>query len=162
MAVKSNLIRWWRLSRHHKLLLFKALFFIIWATICLKCLPFTRIRPWLGQTGVVSRDNVSDTQMQQARILAWAVNGVSNHLPRSATCLQRALAFQHWLRRYDIPATVYLGVAKNPSAQSGVFQAHAWVSCGHDILMGKAGYEHFKPVAYFGWPNQFSAKCTPI
>lgn len=154
MSLFSNVIRWWRLDVHRKLLLINALYLITWGCISLKVFPFLRISHWLGVADITSSKTVSEDQLRQARYFAWAINAVANHLPWTASCLAKALAFQQWLKQQGIPATVYIGVGKETGTSCGLtLTAHAWVCCGAAILMGQAGQELFQPIAHFGWPS---------
>jgi hypothetical protein len=61
---------------------------------------------------------------------AWAVRAVSRRIT-GATCLTQALALQAMLARAGHPCHVQIGVAKAES-----FEAHAWVVCGANVVIG--------------------------
>jgi len=64
--------------------------------------------------------------------LAWAVASAARFVPGS-TCLVRALAIRILLIRHGYDPQVIIGVAKNESLP---FEAHAWVACQGQIVMG--------------------------
>jgi hypothetical protein len=70
----------------------------------------------------------------------WAVRAASRRVP-GATCLTQALALQALLERAGRRCRVEIGVAKNES-----FEAHAWLVCGNDVLIGGAGTAKFQSV----------------
>ncbi len=67
------------------------------------------------------------------RRICWAVATAGRYVPRS-TCLVQALAAQFVLARHGAPSHIHIGVAQD--AQAG-FQAHAWLECDGEVLMGK-------------------------
>jgi hypothetical protein len=67
------------------------------------------------------------------RRIAWAINRTAPFVP-GATCLVRAIATQRLLNRYGHDAQLHIGVTK--SEEQG-FEAHAWVECNGDILVGR-------------------------
>lgn len=63
--------------------------------------------------------------------VVWAVKVVSRYVPQ-ATCLAQALAVHGFLSNAGRESRVQLGVAKD----LGRFEAHAWVVCGSEIVIG--------------------------
>lgn len=54
-------------------------------------------------------------------------------LPWRADCLVQALAAQTMLQRRNVSSTIVIGTAKHPD---GRFEAHAWLCCGDEIVLG--------------------------
>jgi hypothetical protein len=52
------------------------------------------------------------------------------------------------LRRRNIPALLYLGVARGIT-NSPEYSAHAWLGCAENILVGAGGHERFHVIATF-------------
>jgi hypothetical protein len=67
-----------------------------------------------------------------AHMIAIAVRLASRYIPR-ATCLTQALTAQILLNRAGIENEIRIGVAKEQK-----FEAHAWVECGGNVLIGGA------------------------
>ncbi len=80
--------------------------------------------------------------------LLWAVKVTSRYLP-GATCLTQALAAQALLTRSGYPSQVEIGVAKDESRR---FQAHAWVVCQGEIVLGGQQIEQYNPLMI--WERQ--------
>ncbi len=144
--------RMWRLSFRRQCLVGVAVLLLCWATFCVRLLPFRRMAVGLGLRGHVASAPLTDEQLNIAKEWAWALNAVARRLPWTATCLMQALACQYGLRRYRVPATVYLGVAAGQPDEGGrcLFDAHAWLCCGDHILTGAQEAARFKPIACFG------------
>jgi Transglutaminase-like superfamily len=62
---------------------------------------------------------------------AWAVKAVSRYIP-GATCLTQALAAQALLTSSGHDSRVEIGVVR----EAGRFEAHAWVICQDQIVVG--------------------------
>jgi hypothetical protein len=73
----------------------------------------------------------------------WAVAAVGRRLP-GASCLTQAIALQAILARAGRPSRVEIGVAREQT-----FEAHAWVVCDDQIVLGGQGVERFRMVATF-------------
>jgi hypothetical protein len=75
--------------------------------------------------------------------LIWAVRVVSRYIPR-ATCLTQALAAQALLARSGYESKLVLGFAKD---QECPFDAHAWLECGDQIVIGGPTVDRYIPIA---------------
>ncbi|MFT4590661.1 MAG: hypothetical protein ACI8QF_004793 [Limisphaerales bacterium] len=96
---------------------------------------FERLRLKLEQTPA----EVSGSLAEAARV-AWAVEAVSRRLPMTDNCLVRAVATLSMLRRRGLPAELRLGVAREAGRE---FEAHAWVECEGEILIGGEEADRF-------------------
>jgi hypothetical protein len=83
-----------------------------------------------------------------AHRIGWALRSAAARSPWQSACLAQALAGTVMLRRRRIPASLTMGVAKSDVAP-GSLAAHAWLSCGGNILTGREGYERYSIVAEF-------------
>ena len=75
--------------------------------------------------------------------MPWAVACVSRRIP-GASCLTQALALQAMLARAGRACRIEVGVAREDE-----FEAHAWVVCGTEIVLGGQGVGKFRTVATF-------------
>lgn len=89
---------------------------------------FERLRLRLEQ----ATGEISGSPAEAARV-AWAVEVVSRRLPMTDNCLVRAVATLSILRRRGLPGELRLGVARETGRE---FEAHAWVECEGEILVG--------------------------
>ena len=71
--------------------------------------------------------------------LSWAIAVASSHVPWYSDCLIKTMAANRWLRRHDLRADFYLGVAKD---EQDVFAAHAWLRHG-DLTVAGGRYDRF-------------------
>jgi hypothetical protein len=117
------------------------------AWFCVRILPFRRLVPHLGGAVKKQAEFKISTSTQSAKEMAALLNSLTRYLPWNATCLMQVLAAQFWLKRHGIPATIYFGV--NTGEDSAAIEAHAWLLCGDEILVGKSEAGQFKPITVF-------------
>lgn len=103
-------------------------------------MPFKRIAPLLGedqQETAVSNDGLD---LKLVRQISSAVQTMSKYTFWDSKCLVQAYTAQTMLKRRNLPATVYLGVAKDDHNK---LKAHAWVRCGTIYVTGGNGHKLF-------------------
>lgn len=71
----------------------------------------------------------------------WAVTLVGRTVP-AATCLTQAIALQALFEHAGCPCRVEIGVSMTEA-----FEAHAWVVCGNEVVLGDMGDSRFERVA---------------
>lgn len=84
--------------------------------------------------------------------IGFVVDRVAEKLPFRALCLQRALATRRMLRRRRVPATVYLGLLRDPEKRRDTTDgspAHAWVQTGNRVVSGDEDLDRFAVVGAF-------------
>ncbi len=64
-----------------------------------------------------------------------SIQAISKNLPWNSKCLDQAMAAQWMLARRKLPSTLYLGLKKSECAKVK-YDAHAWVRCGNQPLVG--------------------------
>jgi Transglutaminase-like superfamily len=111
-------------------------------------IPFRRTAKILGLDDGESMAVVGVDQAQEAARVGWALRVAATRTPWQSTCLAQALAATSMLRHRGIPATLFLGVAKDPSSPPGM-AAHAWVRCGDSIITGADERDRFTQVGAF-------------
>ena len=119
-----RLKRFMGLTTVERSLLFRALFVVGTARMALWSLPVAAARRLVAAAAGVMDPAYADKSV-------WAVKVASRYIPR-ATCLTQALAVQAMLARAGRDSRVEIGVAK----EAGQFEAHAWVVCTDQILIG--------------------------
>ena len=78
-----------------------------------------------------------------SRRVAWAIAAASRRAPWRTECLEQAVAAKAMLRRRGIASTLYLGMARNPTA------AHAWLRVGDTNVTGGRDVAQYAVVASF-------------
>jgi hypothetical protein len=136
-----KLKRFARLTMAERLILIRALLVVGVARASLWLLPIEAARK------AVARAAAGTAGHSQERLL-WAVRVASRYLPR-ATCLTQALAAQALLARSGYPSQVEIGVTKDESRR---FQAHAWVVCQGQVVLGGQQVERYNPL--MTWERQ--------
>ena len=112
------------LTNRERALLLRTFFVVGIARLSLWLLPVAAARR------VVMATSVGPCEASPAQSV-WAVKLVSRYLPH-ATCLTQAIAVQALLASIGQGSRVEIGVAKD----AGKFEAHAWVTCGDEIVIG--------------------------
>jgi hypothetical protein len=96
--------------------------------------PFGRVRDWAVAPARKSRPYVHDPAQLAARV-GRAVAAASACVPGGRNCLVRAVAVQRMLSRLGLVSELRIGVSKSPAGQ---LDAHAWVECMGEIVIGGA------------------------
>jgi hypothetical protein len=82
----------------------------------------------------------------RAHRIGWAIQTLSRYHPWKARCLAQAVAGMWMLQRSGLPGRLYLGV---DHGKENWLDAHAWLSCGTEIITGEAEHDRFKVIAAF-------------
>jgi hypothetical protein len=142
-------LRFVSLSAPERASLLEAVFWLGAARLAIAILPFRFVASALGTYMLETlREPLSETQMQMAHRIRHSICAAAHHVPWQAACLSRSIAAKKMLARHHIPATLYLGVARE--RRIGVLRAHAWVRAGQ-LEVTHAGREvEFSITALFG------------
>lgn len=93
-----------------------------------------------------SRIGADTLRLDEARRLAWVVDGTARRGLWKANCLQRSLVLWWFLLRRGISCEIRIGVRRRPGATTGPRELdfHAWVECQGVVLNDRADIrEHF-------------------
>ena len=118
--------RFLSLSKRERLLLFQAAISIFLIRLSLALLSLRNVHRL-----AVKITWLCDESLSADRIVR-AVRSAARFIPGS-TCLVQALAAQSLLAPHGYNPLLTIGVAKNECNQ---FQAHAWVVCENEVLIG--------------------------
>lgn len=103
-------------------------------TIGLKILPYKRLARWMPSTAATPAE-----PWRKRRLLAH-MRRAARYTP-GATCLPQAMAGYMMLALQGREGRIRIGVARG---RDGVFQAHATLVCGVDVVIGGgADYDGF-------------------
>jgi hypothetical protein len=128
------------------LLLAEAVALLALSRLQVRTVKFERIASRLGKMHAECFEGVPAEAMALAWQISWAVNAAARHTWWTSNCLPRALAGQRMLARRGLPATVYLGAARD---EPETMIAHAWLRCGDGLLTGGPGHRRYTVVATF-------------
>jgi Transglutaminase-like superfamily len=123
-ACVRTLRRLLALDTSDRILIVRALGWVLLARVGLWFVPFSRLR------AVADRVTQGGGPADPRRI-AWAVEAIARRIPR-ASCLTQALAADAMLRRSGRLPDLHIGVAREGSA----FEAHAWLELDGTVLVG--------------------------
>lgn len=76
------------------------------------------------------------TAIDEARRLAWVVDGVARRGPWKGNCLQRSLLLWWFLLRRGFASEIRIGVRRRPGTRDLDF--HAWVECDGVVMNERA------------------------
>jgi len=141
------IFRFFKLPRRKLLLLIETFFYLSVAHFILCAFPFRRITPFLGGIGVeTEKSSLPSDMFLIVQEVSNAIFTASKLTPWRNTCLIQAVSGKLMFKRRGIMSTMYLGVKKN----LGEIEAHAWLRCGENIIIGAHNMESFTIVAKFG------------
>lgn len=117
----KKLSKFIKLRTEERLLLLRAVFYVVMIRLGLLFLPLQQLQGLLAIKESRTRP-LSPTRWNADRVF-WSV-GVASSLVPGTTCLCRSLAAQRLLGQLGRITTLRIGVAK---FEGGIFQAHAWL-----------------------------------
>ena len=88
----------------------------------------------------------SECQLLKAREVGRWISAIRKTTPWRNTCLSEALAARWALSGRAVSNVVILGVKKNENNQ---LEAHAWLECGDEIILGGGQAVHFTSISRF-------------
>ena len=119
----------------------EALAYLALARAAVIVLPFRVLSRRLGVRH--AETPAAATSDPASRRVAWAIAAAARRAPWRTECLEQAVAAKAMLRRRGIPSTLYLGMARNPTA------AHAWLRVGDLNVTGGRDVAQYAVVASF-------------
>lgn len=129
------------LERGDRILLLRALFWVVLVRIGLWVFPFRHFREWLLHFGKLD----SQASQSDPERIAWAVKTSSRYVPR-ATCLTQALVTRLLLSQNGYHPELRIGVALR---DQGKLEAHAWVEYQGRVLIGETEAGRYTPLPDF-------------
>lgn len=127
-------------------LLMECALWLVLARLAVLTMPFRRAAFLFGLRATIVQSSEASASTLAAEI-GWAVQVASARMLWKCTCLTQALAGAAMLGRRHIPATLFLGIAKDDAPAE--LSAHAWLISGGYVLTGDAVRERYKPIAMF-------------
>jgi hypothetical protein len=126
--------------------------------------PSQALRRLLGQPISATQQSINDIQtLSGPSEISKVIWFVSNGIRRAnwwidfwGNCLDQALAASLMLRRRGIHHRLIIGLSK-PSKSLGAssrWDGHAWLSCGHQIVVGAEEAPGFLPALRFDFPRR--------
>lgn len=128
-----RIVKFARLPFAEQQLWVKAYVLLLLVRLGLWLLPFQRLQTLLTHYSAAPVRCKVDPRYGNRMIRALTV--LSAYVPH-ATCLTQALAAQAWLERHGYATRIQIGVVKD---EAGRLQAHAWLECGGNIVIGDSG-----------------------
>lgn len=121
-----------RLEPRRQRLLFESAALIAISRIGLWCLLFRWMNRWIERESLARRSSWIRSSSDSVEEIVWAVGIASRVIP--ASCLAQAIAGTILLARRGHPASLHLGVMREPQESLG---AHAWVECDGQVVLGR-------------------------
>ena len=138
-------VRFLSLSAAERNRTLEAVLYLLVVRLVFGVLPFARALRLLAISRADPGNGV--VAAEEAGAVGRAVGLAARHVPFRAACLQQAFAALLMLRRRDLAATVYLGLARDSGGQG--LEAHAWSRSGGVPVTGGAAARRFATVATF-------------
>lgn len=97
---------------------------------------FKKISNKLGIYQLENNIEPDEMQLKEVTLIARAIGMVCSHTWWKSECLVRAFVASYYMKKKNIPGTVYMGVSRNEEKK---MIAHAWVMCGQYSVTGGKG-----------------------
>lgn len=128
-------------------MLLEALGLLIVSKLIILFVPLRKIAPLLGDVNKDVRNTLSDREYEQARDVKRNIAIASNNVPWKSVCLDQAMTAFIMLNKRSIPNKLCFGAKKNIEAKK--LDAHAWIVCNDQILVGGKHSAEFHIAAFF-------------
>ena len=139
-------MRFFRLNRNERRLFLEAVYETFVVFIITNVRSARKYTPLLGCSGAETEEvELAPEKAEQALRIKTAV-ARCRHLMWARKCLVVSFAAKRMLGRQGIPATLYLGVAKD---EKGKMIAHAWLRSGNIWVTGGRNRHRFTTVGFF-------------
>lgn len=121
-------------------------------------IPFARYARLLGERR--GNDQFLLLADEQAEQMGWRIGRiieqVARFTPWESKCLVQAILARLMCRYYRLPYVLHLGVTRNQD-KGNPLKAHAWVSVGRWVIVGRDGHKAFTVVSTYVTPDWLSA-----
>jgi hypothetical protein len=145
MQILKKTLTFISMSWKKKNLLLESIFYLGLARL-LKCLPFSKVVPILGNHMEETTFKLTHSNIETLVEISAAIHIMSQYTVWESQCLVKAIAGMKMLEKRGIESTLYLGTAKN---KHGKLVAHAWLRSGPFYIFGGEGIERFTVVSKF-------------
>jgi hypothetical protein len=105
--------------------------FLLAVRAALACSSYPRVRAWFERRN--ARERPAASARPSRSLLAWSVRTAGRYVPSSRPCLTQALVLDSYLRRWEYPSRIAIGVARG---SRGELEAHAWVESDGVVVLG--------------------------
>ncbi len=138
--------KFFHLSKSEKRIFFEAGYKTLLVRIVTTLYNTRKYASWLGQQHVET-DTIEPTiQVREEILQVKKAMSRCRYLVWARKCLVEAIAAKRMLDRRNIPATLYMGVAKD---KNGKMIAHAWLRSGNIWITGGRNRHGFTVVGIF-------------
>ena len=141
-----RILRFFRKPAREKRLILEATLFLGLARFAILFIPFKVKARYLGAHMKKTPNRPVATHKNALIAVARAIQTAGRHAPWECVCLGRSIAGKLMLNRRKIPATLYLGVAKDDDKN---LIAHAWLRSGDMMVTGGREAPDFTMVSTF-------------
>ncbi len=135
-----------RLTRDEKHFFFEALCETLLVRIVTTVWSTRKYASWLGESQIETKETELEPEAKEQVLQVKAAISRSRHLIWARKCLVESIAAKRMLNRRKIPATLYMGVAKD---EKGKMIAHAWLRSGNIWVSGGRNRHKFTTVGAF-------------
>lgn len=136
-----------QLSLTDWVLLAQCIYFLAISKSKIKLLKFQKVAPTLGKINDEARSILTPTEYAQAEKIRLFIMRASRFVPWRSVCMDQAMTGVILLKKKRIPCTLYMGVRKKESGKG--LDAHAWVICGEQIVLGGQKSKFYTETARF-------------
>ncbi|MDA3779313.1 MAG: lasso peptide biosynthesis B2 protein [Bacteroidales bacterium] len=141
-----RLIKFFKISSSERQMLIMLLWnFLIFSTIT-RLLPIRKYTRLIGEYKNESNYKLKDKDIETIKIFRKSLKRAKRIFLIKVKCQTEAISAKRVLKKFNIPATMYLGVSRNSSEN---LIAHAWLKSDNKNLTGGENDNKFTVVAYY-------------
>lgn len=147
----NKIKRFWGLPLSFKIQIFEATVLLAAAKLLIVFIPLRKIAHYLGNLNTKPADCLTRSQMKKSSSVQSALLKSARNIPWNSVCLDQALACLIMLKLRGLPYSLFLGVRKDQEHKK--LQAHAWIKCGKETIIGDNETASYTIVATFSSKN---------
>lgn len=141
-------LRWKKLSRQRKLLIFEILKYSILSKIQLHLLSFKDLSKVFGRIDNNTGESFSSQNTEEIKNIFNLLNKISKHLPWEVKCLLKCHTASHSLRKRKQPFVTKFGVKASSESKFPV-DAHAWIEINEELSLERPPDDSLTPIARY-------------
>lgn len=143
--------RFWGLPLSFKIQILEATIVLAATKLLIGLIPLRKIARYLGNLNTKPADYLTPSQLKKSRSVQSALLKSARNIPWNSVCLDQALACLIMLKLRGLPYSLFLGIRKGQERKK--LQAHAWIKCGKEIIIGDHETASYIIVATFSSKN---------
>lgn len=123
------------------------------ARLAILTVSFRRLAPRLGHSVGIAPwlPLLTEREAKKARLTSQVIRLAARYTPWESNCFPQAITARIMLGIHHVPYCAFFGLRRN--ANTGAFDAHAWVAAGRVRVIGETSFHLYTVVGVFASPR---------